>query len=113
VDEQMPEPSGLDPVIGEAARGWVRVELDAGGQCREVVLGARVMDLSNVQLGQAVRDAIQQAQATLRERVKQANSAAGSRLATVLEESSAVADQRFGEIAGVLYGLERRAEREW
>jgi len=49
----------------------------------------------------------------LRERMEQVDSAAGSRLAAVLQESSAVADRRFGEIAGVLYGLERRAEREW
>ena len=58
MDEQMPEPAGLDPVVGEAARGWVRVELDAGGQCRDVTLDPRAMDLSNVQLGEALRDAI-------------------------------------------------------
>ena len=112
MDEQMPEPAGLDPVVGEAARGWVRVELDAGGQCRDVVFDRRAMDLSHVQLGEAVRDAVGQAQATLRERVERANDTADGRLAAVLEESSAVADQRFGEIAGVLYSLERRAERE-
>lgn len=114
MDDQTPDLPGLEPVVGEAARGWVRVQLDADGRCGDVVLDPRALDLSTVQLGEAVRDAFRQAQSLLRDRAGQAaDGLAGGRLIAVLDESTAVADQRFGEISDVLYGLERRAGRQW
>ncbi|GAA4600859.1 DNA-binding protein YbaB [Actinoplanes octamycinicus] len=103
---------------GEAADGRVRVELADDGRLSDLYLDPRVAYLPLEELREALFDAFDMAQDTLRDQTDQDTSryaagAAPDRLQAVLAEASDTADRRFAEVSTVLYDLSRRAARPW
>ena len=100
--------------VGEAAEGSVRVELDAGGMVRDVVVEQQAMTMSARQLSEALVTAFQAAQDAARESAQQyGDLPSRERLQAAADEATANADCRFEEISTALYDLTRRAERAW
>lgn len=103
----------------EAADGLVRVEVDGAGHVTELVLDPRAMRLGASELAEAMKAALQQAQAAARSEVEGQVRRLGEalpsrdRLAATLEEATASAERRMNEFSTAMYDLSRRAGSQW
>jgi DNA-binding protein YbaB len=114
-DSWVPEQIGSIRASGEDADGLVRVEVDGAGQVIDLVLDPRAMRLGAPELAEAVKSALQQAQAAARseaeEQVRRLGEALPSRdrLTATLEEATTSAERRLNEFSTAMYDLSRRA----
>ena len=96
----------------------VRVELDASGRVRDVLLDQQVMQWSADELSRALIAAFQDAQDRAGADAEAAAAGYGglpsrARLQQALEEATTGAERRFTGVSTALYDLTRRAERTW
>lgn len=112
-------------VAGEAAGGWVRVELTGDGRLRDLVLDDRVTSLRPDDLRDALVSAILAAQDDLASAISDtmaAHVAGGSFPARAAGDDAfpaqvadvmATAERRFAELSTALYDITRKAGRPW
>jgi DNA-binding protein YbaB len=115
----VPEQIGSIRASGEDADGLVRVEVDGGGQVVDLTLDPRAMRLGASELAEAVKTALQRAQAAARSELETQTRHLGEvlpsrdRLAATLEEATASAERRLGEFSTAMYDLSRQAGSQW
>jgi DNA-binding protein YbaB len=114
-----PEQLASIRATGEAAGGLVRAEVDGGGQLSDLALDPRAMRLPAAELAEALKSALQEAQAAFQLQLAETAGQLGGRLPSrsqltgELDEMSASAERRMNEICTALYDLSRRAGSQW
>lgn len=114
-DSWVPEQIGSIRTTGEDDDGLVRVEVDGGGQVMDLTLDPRAMRLRAPELTEAVKTALQRAQAAARSELESQIRHRGEvlpsrdRLAATLEEATVSAERRFNEFSTAIHDLSRRA----
>ncbi|MBB2945697.1 hypothetical protein FB565_005455 [Actinoplanes lutulentus] len=91
-------------VTGEAAGGWIRVELAEDGRLWDLALDPRVTSLPVSELRDGLMAAFSSAQLSL-------PFACGEAFEEQVADASAMAERRFAEISTALYDICRRADR--
>ncbi|GLW07564.1 hypothetical protein Misp01_26940 [Microtetraspora sp. NBRC 13810] len=104
---------------GEAANGWVKVQVDGTGDMTGLVIEPRAMRLSSHELAEAVREAFGQARAAVNQRVEEAMPEvmrqSAPELQVTLKEVEASAQRGLNEmltLAGELSGKLDRLMRQ-
>ncbi|MEU4691749.1 hypothetical protein [Actinoplanes sp. NPDC023714] len=95
---------GLYVVAGEAAGGWIRVELASDGRLWDLVLDPQVASLPVEDLRDELFRAFLDAQECLAPSFSED-------FAQQVADASATAERRFAEISTALYDISRRAVR--
>ncbi|MEU8237316.1 hypothetical protein [Actinoplanes missouriensis] len=91
-------------VSGEAAGGWIRVELASDGRLWDLILDPRVTAMTAQDLRSGLVEAFLDAQECLAP-------ATGEAFAQQVADASEAAERRFAEISTALYDISRRAVR--
>jgi DNA-binding protein YbaB len=95
---------GLYVVAGEAAGGWIRIELASDGRLWDLLLDPQVTTLPAEDLRHGLVSAFRDAQECLAP-------TSGEQFAEQVADVSATAERRFAEISTALYDISRRAVR--